>query len=101
MSTDVVFRWIARAEGVSLLLLMGVAMPLKYGWGFAEATLVPGWIHGGLFLAYVAALAWIGSEQMWSWSRSGLAFLAAWVPFGTMAFEAWLNRQAPLSGPPA
>lgn len=90
MTTRSVFLWVARAEGLSLLALVGIAVPLKYGLGISEATIVPGWIHGGLFVAYVAALAWLASEDGWTWGRIGLAFLAAWLPFGTLAFEAWL-----------
>ena len=89
------FLWIARAEGLSLLVLMGLAVPLKYGWGMTEATIVPGWIHGALFVAYVAALAWVSRAEGWSLLRSGLAFMAAWLPFGTMAFEWWLGQATP------
>lgn len=75
-----------------MLVLIGLAVPLKYGWGLVEATIVPGWIHGGLFLAYVGALGLVGFREGWGIVRIGLAFVAAWLPFGTMVFERWLTH---------
>jgi len=98
MTPRSLFLWIARLEGLSLLLLVGLAVPLKYGLGMTEATLVPGWIHGGLFVAYVAALAWVGWRESWGLGRAGLAFVAAWLPFGTMVFEGWLERVSDSAG---
>lgn len=83
-------RWffhIARAEGLSLLVLFGIAMPVKYLAG--EPVLVEwvGWIHGLLFLVYVIALGAISVLEEWPMSRSILGFVASFVPFGTFAFE--------------
>jgi integral membrane protein len=82
-----VFVWIARAEGLSLLLLFGVAMPLKYGMGWAHATWWPGMAHGLLFLAYVAALSVLAHAESWPRTQVGAAFVASLVPFGTFLFE--------------
>lgn len=92
MNSRRLFLWIARLEGLSLLVLVGVAVPLKYGLGMADATILPGWIHGLLFVAYVAALSSVARTEGWRLVRIGLGFVAAWVPFGTMAFEWWLGR---------
>jgi integral membrane protein len=81
------FLWIARLEGVSLLVLFFVAMPLKYGAGFEHATVPPGWAHGGLFVAYVGVLGALALQQRWSVVQVALAFVAAFVPFGTFVFE--------------
>jgi len=91
------FLWVARLEGLSLLLLMGVAMPLKYGMGFEHATQVPGWAHGVLFIAYVALLGVVGLRSGWSLARIAAGFVAAFVPFGTFVFE----RSLPEPGAPA
>lgn len=85
------FLWVARLEGLSLLLLMGVAMPLKYGAGFAHATQVPGWAHGVLFMAYMALLVVVGVQQRWSPARFVLGAVASFVPFGTFLFERGLE----------
>ena len=46
------FRIIAYLEGISFLLLLGVAMPLKYHWGMPLAVRIMGSLHGFLFVAY-------------------------------------------------
>ncbi len=87
------FVWIARAEGLSLLVLFGVAMPLKYVGGWTHATMVPGWIHGLLFLIYVAVLGKVAVTDQWSPVRIAAAFVAAFVPFGTFVFEHQIGAQ--------
>ena len=81
------FRWIARAEGASLLALMGIAMPVKYGLG--EPLLVEwfGWIHGLLFLLYVAVLGMCTLRLGWSPTRAAAGFVASLLPGGTFVFE--------------
>jgi integral membrane protein len=81
------FRWIGRAEALSLILLMGVAMPLKYALGRPEAVQWVGWVHGILFLVYVIALGSVARVEGWSWPRIALGVLASMVPFGPLAFE--------------
>lgn len=86
------FLWVARLEGLSLLVLFFVAMPLKYGAGWEHATIPPGWAHGVLFMGYCATLGLLAWADRWSIPRVGLAFVAAFVPFGTFAFERHLTR---------
>ncbi len=81
------FLWVARLEGVSLLLLFFVAMPLKYGGGFEYATEVPGLVHGLLFVAYVLLMLQVGRTQGWPMQVYALGFLASLLPFGTFLFE--------------
>lgn len=88
-----IFRWIALIEGVTTLLLFGVAMPLKYVFG--NPALVPpvGWIHGVAFLAYVAAMvvALPGNRfSLVGWLRT---FVAAFVPFGTFVNDPYVRRR--------
>jgi len=81
------FRWIGRAEGVSLLVLFGIAMPLKYAAGQPFLISWTGWLHGVLFLLYVGALV-IGVLRLgWSLVDAVLGFVAAFLPFGTFLFE--------------
>jgi len=86
------FLWVARFEGLSLLLLMGVAMPLKYGMGWEHATQVPGWAHGVLFIAYMGLMGVVGLQAGWAVTRFAVGTVAAFVPFGTFAFEAMLAK---------
>lgn len=76
-------RVVGFLEGVSFLLLLGVAMPLKYIWGEPQAVRVVGMAHGVLFLAYLAATLQATLEYEWSWKRATLVAVASLVPFGT------------------
>jgi integral membrane protein len=81
------FRRIGFAEGISFLLLMGVAMPLKYALGIRIAVKIMGWIHGTLFIAYVTLARQIAREQRWPSRQERLAYLSAVLPFGTFVFD--------------
>ncbi|MFT4175302.1 MAG: DUF3817 domain-containing protein [Luteolibacter sp.] len=75
-------RLLGYFEGISFLLLLGVAMPLKYMADMPAAVQWTGMIHGILFIAYVLVvlLAWINGAL--NFRKSALAFLAAFIPFG-------------------
>lgn len=79
------FRIVAFWEGISYLLLLFVAMPLKYGFGFDRAVSVVGMAHGVLFLGYGAALA-LAAPRL-GIRHSVMAIVAAFVPGGTF----WLD----------
>lgn len=79
-------------EGVSFLLLLGVAMPLKYYWGRPEYVRVIGAAHGGLFLLYIVAAWQAAMVQEWSWRRTALVFIASLLPAGPFILEAKLLR---------
>jgi integral membrane protein len=81
------FRRIAWLEGVSFLLLLGVAMPLKYWAGMPLAVRVVGSLHGLLFVAYVTSAALLFFRSQWSFARAALALAASVVPFGTFVFD--------------
>lgn len=69
------------AEAVSYLVLLGIAMPLKYAWGMPIATWIAGMVHGVLFLAVLWLLVLARMEASWPWPRVRLVFLASLVPF--------------------
>jgi integral membrane protein len=87
-------RTIGYCEGVSFLVLLGVAMPLKYFADMPLPTRIIGSIHGVLWLLYVAAI--LQARVVFKWSaRRVLAGLAASVlPFGPFVFDASLRREA-------
>ena len=87
------FRAIALIEGVSYLLLLGVAMPLKYFAGFPGAVKAVGWAHGVLFVLYLVALAEVSLARRWRLVRILVAFVASLVPFGTFLLDARLRRE--------
>ena len=76
------FRIIAFVEGISYLILLFIAMPLKYGFGMPSAVKSFGSIHGGLFVLYVLYLIISKFEYEWSFKKIGILFLASLIPFG-------------------
>ncbi len=88
-----IFRTVAFWEGISYLLLLGVAMPLKYYAGMPKAVSTVGMAHGVLFLLYLLFLYLVWHERDWKLSRVGIAFIASLLPFGTMVFDKSLKRE--------
>ncbi len=88
------FLWIARLEGLSLILLMGVAMPLRRALGvhLDGGTGALGWAHGTLWIVYLVALYTAARALRWSARDVVLAFVASLLPFGTVVFERWRLR---------
>ena len=81
------FRKVAFAEGISFLVLLLIAMPLKYMAGIPVATLIAGSLHGILFIAFLY-LAWeCKSDYGKSFAWLGKAFLASIIPFGTFIMD--------------
>ncbi|HEX2872310.1 MAG TPA: DUF3817 domain-containing protein [Polyangiaceae bacterium] len=87
------FRWVAFLEGVSFVLLLFVAMPLKYWAGLPLAVRIVGMVHGLLFVLFIGALFRAAVEREWPARRWGLAFLSSLVPFGTFAFDRSIKRE--------
>jgi integral membrane protein len=86
-------RVIAFIEGISFLLLLGVAMPLKYFAGMPAAVKTAGWIHGVLFMLYLFAVAEVTVRRRWKFTLALGALAASLVPFGTFALDARLRRE--------
>ena len=84
------FRIVAFWEGISYLLLLFVAMPLKYGLGIDMAVRIVGMAHGVLFLGYCVTLA-LAAQQL-GVRLSALAFVLSFVPFGTFWLQSRLRR---------
>jgi integral membrane protein len=91
-------RLLGGLEGVSFLLLLGVAMPLKYLAHVPQAVFPVGLAHGLLFLAYLAALGQVAFAHRWPVSRLLLGVGASVVPFGPFLFDGQLRREAQSDG---
>lgn len=87
------FRWVAFFEGLSFVLLLFIAMPLKYWAGLPLAVRVVGMIHGLLFVAFLGALFRAALERDWPARRWGLALFSSLVPFGTFVFDRSIKRE--------
>ena len=80
-------RILGNVEGVSYLLLLGVAMPLKYAFGVPLAVKIVGMAHGVLFLAYCAFLVPCLRKFKWKMGFGLYLFLATLIPFGTFVTD--------------
>jgi len=81
------FRITAYLEGISFLVLLFIAMPLKYMWDMPLAVRIVGSAHGALFVAYciIGALVW--RQLKWPLRIAGLAFISACLPAGPFIFD--------------
>lgn len=77
----------ALLEGTSLLLLLFVAMPLKYSFGMPEYVKIIGPIHGGLFIAFNIVLFYHVFKGHLSEVKGFLGLLASLIPFGTFYYK--------------
>jgi integral membrane protein len=89
------FRKIAFAEGISFIVLIFIAMPLKYFAGLPIAVTIIGALHGILFIAF-CVMAWeikTGFGKNMKWLAN--AFLASILPFGTIVMDKeWKKEEA-------
>jgi integral membrane protein len=86
------FRKIAFVEGISFLVLLGIAMPLKYFAGMPLAVRVVGMAHGVLFIAYVVLVGLLFARRTWTFGFAAWALWLSVVPFGTFLLERQLAR---------
>lgn len=87
------FRAISIIEGISFLVLLFIAMPLKYFADLPLAVKIVGWAHGVLFIGYLIALAQVTIIHRWFFMRVISAFIASLIPFGPFILERQLSRE--------
>jgi integral membrane protein len=85
-------RLLGTVEGVSTLVLFGIAMPLKYFAGVPMAVTVAGSIHGALFLA-LATMFVLGTRRIpIPMGLAAAGIVAAVLPFGPFVMDRRLQR---------
>ena len=85
-------RLLGNIEGISYLLLLGIAMPMKYFFGFPMAVKIVGMAHGVLFLAYCLLLALQMRANKWNLLFGIYLFVATLIPFGTFVTDRRLAK---------
>ncbi len=89
------FRKVAFAEGVSFLVLLLVAMPLKYLANLPMAVTVVGGLHGILFVAFIVLAYMVKEEHNKNFKWMLKAGLASIIPFGTFYMDKeWKKEEA-------
>ena len=77
------FRLINKVEGYSFLILLFIAMPLKYMMGYPIATKIVGMAHGILFVAFIYQLIESAKSVPFSKKDAFVFFVASVIPFGS------------------
>jgi len=83
-------KWLIQVghlEGISYLLLLGVAMPLKYLFHWPPAVTYLGGIHGLLFVAFSLLILIMLIKKQLTFSKALWALLLSFLPFGTFYLE--------------
>lgn len=87
------FATTALMEGISYVLLLAIAMPLKYFFDFPYAVKVVGWAHGVLFMLYVILLVLCWIKYKWSLGRVSFYFMASLLPIVPFMVERKLKLE--------
>lgn len=87
------FRMMGFIEGLSLLVLLFIAMPLKYFAGLPEVVTVVGALHGAFFISYLFVIAYTTYKIRWSLIWPISAVIVAFIPFGNILLDTKLKQQ--------
>ncbi|MBC2845040.1 DUF3817 domain-containing protein [Winogradskyella flava] len=82
-----VFRIVALLEGLSYILLLFIATPLKYFGNDPQYVKLLGMPHGLLFIAYIVLAVLISKSMKWSTRTLGIVLIASLIPFGTFYID--------------
>ena len=86
------FKILSMVEGISLLMLLFLAMPLKYQFNISGPVFYVGITHGSLFLCYTVSSLAVSHKQGWSILTWLLVFLAGVIPFGFLMIDKRLRE---------
>lgn len=77
-------RLVGFLEGLSFLILLGIAVPLKYFYNNPLPVKITGQFHGILFLAYIVLAGMVAFDRKWKFGTTTWKILiASVIPFGT------------------
>ena len=86
------FRLINKIEGISFIILLFIAMPLKYQFGYPIATKIIGMTHGILVFAFIYQIIEAKKETDFSLKETAFYSLLSLVPFGSFYTESLLKK---------
>lgn len=81
------FRLVALFEGISYILLLFIATPIKHFTDDPQYVKLLGMPHGLLFVGYVALAVLLRSTYKWDVKTMGIILVASILPFGTFYIE--------------
>ena len=87
------FRLISILEGFSFLILLFIAMPLKYMMDLPLAVTYVGWAHGLLFILYIYAVFPTAHKMEWKFGKTFFALAVSILPFGPFIFDKNMTKE--------
>ena len=87
------FKLINKIEGISFLILLFIAMPAKYYFGYPLATKVVGMIHGLLVFAFIYQIFEAKKEANLTWKEMGKYTILSLIPFGSFYTDKELAKK--------
>jgi len=81
------FKIIALLEGVSYILLLFVAVPLKYWGGNEQYVKLLGMPHGLLFVTYIILAYLLKEDEKWNKTEFFIVLSCSILPFGTFYID--------------
>ena len=87
------FRKLSVIEGLSLIVLLFIAMPAKYQFGYVDSIWQVGMTHGVLWLAYFVISLVVSHQQKWSVMFWLLVLFASVIPFACFFLDSKLKNK--------
>ena len=88
------FRILSLIEGLSLIVLLLIAMPAKYHFGYVDSIWMVGMTHGILWLVYFVFSLAVSHHQKWSVMFWLAALFASVIPFGCFFLDPKLKKMS-------
>lgn len=79
-------------DGLSLIILICIGMPLKYWMDIPEVVSIVGRIHGGIVIVYGASIIYATIKTRWNLIWTVLCFAVAFIPFGNFFLDRKLEK---------
>jgi integral membrane protein len=92
-------RLVAFLEGLSFVVLLFIAVPLKHLAAMPLPVRVVGSLHGVLFIAFLVTLFRAANERAWPLRQTAIGLLASLLPFGTFVFDRVLRAEIAKADP--
>ncbi|MCF6243822.1 MAG: DUF3817 domain-containing protein [Sulfurovum sp.] len=87
------FKLINKIEGISFLILLFIAMPMKYMLDIPMATKIVGMLHGLLVFAFIYQIFEAKKEAGLTWKEMGKYTLLSLIPFGSFYTDKELAKK--------
>jgi integral membrane protein len=87
------FRFVNKIEGISFIILLFIAMPIKYSFGYPMATKVMGMLHGLLVFAFIYYIIEAKREAGFTWKETTIYSILSLIPFGSFYTDKLLERK--------